>query len=68
MDAFTCPECGGTAFELRLGGRDSGMVTCQGCGTAFDLPEPGSGQCPECGSLLAYSHNDGCSLTPGGVW
>jgi hypothetical protein len=40
-DGLTCPECGGADFELRLGGRRSGEISCRGCGLVFVTgPEP----------------------------
>jgi len=36
---FTCPDCGAADFELQLGGRASGVITCRGCGGTF-APQP----------------------------
>jgi hypothetical protein len=41
-EQLVCPECGGTEFELFLGGRRSGQVACAGCGLMFDRPDAGS--------------------------
>lgn len=34
-DQLACPECGATDFELWLGGRHAGEVSCRGCGLLF---------------------------------
>lgn len=35
-----CPACGSDQFQLWLGGKRSGQVSCSGCGLAFNTPEP----------------------------
>lgn len=34
-EGLACPDCGGSDFELQLGGHHSGQICCAGCGLRF---------------------------------
>jgi hypothetical protein len=64
----SCPDCHvpvGAEHTLMCGvSRGSGQVIWPG----YEDDEPGPWRCPECRTLLRYSHSDGCSMAdPGPV-